>query len=78
MLEVPGTNLGLQTDDNDNDDDHHVDAVSLRLRTAATNGRIVYPQVIYEPGELWWNYTDKGKVQIRPQGLSVNPTNRVI
>jgi hypothetical protein len=25
---------------------------------------IVYPQVIYEYGEPWWNYTDRGKPQI--------------
>jgi len=35
-------------------------------------------QVIYEHGEPWWNYIDKGKLLIRPQVLSGNPTSRVI
>jgi hypothetical protein len=33
----------------------YVDGVSLCLRTAATNGPIVQPQIIYECGEPRWN-----------------------
>jgi hypothetical protein len=34
------------------DDDDLVDGVRLRLLTAATNGTIVHPQMIYERAEL--------------------------
>jgi hypothetical protein len=37
-------------DDGDGDDDD-VDRVGLRLWTAATNGSIINPQVIYEHGQ---------------------------
>jgi hypothetical protein len=33
--------------------------VRLRLWTAATDGPIVHPQMIYEYGEPWWNYIDR-------------------
>jgi hypothetical protein len=50
----------------------HVDGVRLRLRTAATNGRTVYPQVIYDYGESLWNDIDRGKLLIRPPEPSGN------
>jgi hypothetical protein len=28
------------------------------------SGLLFIPQVIYEYGEPWWNYTDRGKPQI--------------
>jgi hypothetical protein len=47
-------------DDDDDGDDYDVNGVRLRLRTAATNEFIVYPHVIYEVGEPWWNDIDRG------------------
>jgi hypothetical protein len=31
--------------------------------------------VIYEPGELWWNYIDKGKLMISPTELTGIPVS---
>jgi hypothetical protein len=52
--------------DDDDDDDDVVDGVRLCLCTAASNGPIIYPQVIYVYGEPWWNdYDDSGKLLTR-------------
>jgi hypothetical protein len=37
-------------------------------------GLLSITQVIYEHGEQWWNYIDRGKLIIRPPDLSGNPT----
>jgi hypothetical protein len=39
-------------------------------------GLLFIPQVIYEHGEPWWNDISRGKLLIRPQELSGNPTSR--
>jgi hypothetical protein len=52
-----------------NDYDDRVDAERLRLWTAVTSGLIVYPQVIYEHGELRWNDIDRRNPLIRPPEL---------
>jgi hypothetical protein len=55
------------------DDRDHVNGVRLCLWTEATNGPIVHPQVIYEHGGPWCNYTDRRKLLIPPPEHSDNP-----
>jgi hypothetical protein len=38
-------------------------------------GLLSIPQVIYEHGKPWWNYTDRGKFLICPPQPSGNPTS---
>jgi hypothetical protein len=40
------------------------------LCTAATNGSIVHPQVIYEYGQSRWNDSDRGKPKNSEENLS--------
>jgi hypothetical protein len=56
----------------------HVDAMRLRLVTAATNGAVVRPQVIYEHGGLWWIDIGRGTLLIRPPELSLAALPTVI
>jgi hypothetical protein len=46
----------------------HVSGVRRRLWTSATNGPVVYPPVIHEHGEPWWNWY----WQRRPKNLERN------
>jgi hypothetical protein len=57
----------------------HISWVRLLLWTAATNGRIIHPQVMYEHGGQWWNdYVGRGKFLIRPPELAVSSISRVV
>jgi hypothetical protein len=52
---------------------HHivkVDVVRACLWTAASNGLLLIPQVIYESGEPRWNDIDKGKQKNSERNLS--------
>jgi hypothetical protein len=48
----------------------YADGVTLRPWTAATNGPIFNPQVMYEHWEPWWNDIDRGKL-FRPTERSL-------
>jgi hypothetical protein len=50
--------------------DDYADGVRLRPWTAATNGPIFNPQVMYEHWEPWWNDIDRGKL-FRPTERSL-------
>jgi hypothetical protein len=58
----------------------HIDRGRLCLWTVATNRPLFIPQVTYEYGEQWWNYTDRGKLKTSEKNLSqchlstTNPT----
>jgi hypothetical protein len=68
---VPILSAGLGHDDYYD----HVDRVRLYLRTAATNGPIIHPQVTHEHGETRWNDIDRRKLLIHSPELSSNPTS---
>jgi hypothetical protein len=55
--------------------DDHLDEVRLCSELRPPTGLLFVLQVIYEHGETWWNYIDRGELLIRPPELSGNFTS---